>query len=108
MSAYDGAFLDEEADRAAHHQLTEALHPPTPATAAARALNEAHQQLLQHLWAIDAYDDHGVNAEHDIVTQLVDIVDHARRVFVGQDRLYRNGKTRVIIDAAARLDRLTS
>lgn len=85
-----------------------ATDPRVHRDAAATALSTAHGRLLEQLWAYDRIEEPTADELHerDIVSALVDVVDHARRVLVGTSDDYRAEKNAHLLAAAQRIGSL--
>ena len=79
--------------------------PKTHRDVASSALSTAHGRLLEALWAYDRIDEPTANEHHerDIVSALVDVTDHARRVLIGTSDDYRAEKNSHLLAAAERI-----
>lgn len=79
--------------------------PKTHRDVASAALSTAHGRLLEALWAYDRIPEPTANEHHerDIVSALVDVTDHARRVLIGTSDDYRAEKNSHLLAAAERI-----
>lgn len=78
---------------------------------AIRALDQAHQALLELLWAIERDEDArevwlGERVQHARVGQACTIVDHVKRVVAGETGGYRAEKAHYVLEAAQKLAEL--